>query len=106
MARSLFLKDGSTKLIFHEDDRLTVLAGLIQEYLGKDCEELFYNIFEDKYANTGDDYERIADGYLSMLRDILDELDEILLCFDAVRLDRRKVYRALRQCRDNLYSNL
>lgn len=97
MARSLFLKDGSTKLIFHEDDRLNVLAGLIQEYLGKDCEELFYSIFEDKYANTGDDYERIADGYLSMLRDILDELDAILLCFDAVRLDRRKVYRALRQ---------
>lgn len=46
MARSLFLKDGSTKLIFHEDDRLNVLAKLIQEYLGKDCEELFYNIFE------------------------------------------------------------
>lgn len=37
MARSLFLKDGSTKLIFHEDDRLNVLAKLIQEYLGKDC---------------------------------------------------------------------
>ena len=34
MARSLCLKDGSTKLIFHEDDRLNVLAGLIQEYLG------------------------------------------------------------------------
>ena len=92
MARSLFLKDGSTKLIFHEDDQLTILAGLIQEYLGKDCEELFYSIFEDKYANTGDDYERIADGYLSMLRDILDELDAILLCFNAARLDRRKVY--------------
>ena len=98
MARSLFLKDGSTKLIFREGDRLTVLAGLIQEYLGKDCEELFYSIFEDN--------ERIADGYLSMLRDILDELDAILLCFDAVRLDRRKVYRALRQCRDNLHNNL
>ena len=46
------LKDGSTKLIFHEDDRLNVLAKLIQEYLGKDCEELFYNIFEDKYARV------------------------------------------------------
>ena len=90
MARSLFLKDGSTKLIFREGDRLTVLAGLIQEYLGKDCEELFYSIFEDN----------------SKLRDILDELDAILLCFDAVRLDRRKVYRALRQCRDNLHNNL
>ncbi len=57
-------------------------------------------------ASGGDDYELIADGYLAMLRDTLDTLDDILLYFDATRLDRRKVYSALRQCRDTLYNNL
>lgn len=41
-----------------------------------------------------------------MLRDTLEALDEILIYFDAARLNRRKVYSALRQCRDTLYNNL
>ena len=113
MAKSLFLADGSAKLIFNEDDRRRILAELIREYLGQDCENLFCSLLEEEkgkhdYLNTndGDDYEQIADGYLALLRDVLDALDEILLFFDATRLDRRRVYRALRKCRDNLYNNL
>lgn len=111
MAISLFLLDGSTKLIFHEDDRLPVLAGLIREHLGTDCEDLFYSLIEEEKgkhlsAGDGDDYEQIADGYFSMLRDVLDALDDILLFFDESRLNRRKVHKALQQCRDNLYRNL
>ena len=113
MARSLFLADGSIKLIFREDDRLPILAELIREYLGNDCEELFYGLIEEEkdkcappVADDGDDYEQIADGYLAMLRDVLDALDNILLFFDESRLNRRKVHKALQQCRDNLYRNL
>lgn len=109
MAESLFLADGSTKLIFKVDDRQRVLATLIREYLGTDCEELFYSLLADEKnpnTNSGDDYERIADGYFSMLQDVLSELDEILLLFDAARLDRKRLNKALRQCRDNLYNNL
>ena len=113
MAKSLFLVDGSTKLIFHEDDRLPILAGLIREHLGTDCEELFYCVLEEEKAksahlidNEGDGYEQIADRYLAMLRDVLDALDDILLFFSAARLDRRKVHKALQRCRDNLYRNL
>ena len=114
MAKSLFLVDGSTKLIFHEDDRLPILAGLIREHLGTGCEELFYCVLEEEkakenaknvhlIANADDGYEQIADRYLAVLRDMLDALDDILLFFDASRLDRRKVHRALQRCRDNLY---
>lgn len=113
MARSLFLVDGSTKLIFREDERLPILAGLIREHLGTDCEELLYRLLEEEkgkhappIADDGDDYVQIADDYLAMLRDVLGALDEILLFFDVARLDRRKVCRALRRCRDNLYRNL
>lgn len=111
MAISLFLLDGSTKLIFHEDDRLTALAGLIREHLGTDCEDLLYSLIEEEKgkhlsAGDGDDYEQIADGYFSMLRDVLDTLDDILLFFDESRLNRRKVHKALQRCRDNLYRNL
>ena len=113
MAKSLFLTDGSAKLIFNEDDRQRILAELIREYLGQDCEELFCSLLEEgkggydhPSTNAGDDYELIADGYLAMLRDVLDELDGILLFFNAARLDRRRVYQALQKCRDNLYNNL
>lgn len=115
MAKSLFLADSSTKLIFQEDDRLPILAGLIREYLGTDCEELFYCVLEEEnakaknvhlIANEDDGYEQIADRYLAVLRDVLDALDDILLFFDESRLNRRKVHKALQRCRDNLYRNL
>lgn len=73
----------------------------------------FYRVLEEEKAknahlidNEGDGYEQIADRYLAMLRDVLDALDDTLLFFDAARLDRRKVHKALQRCRDNLYRNL
>ena len=83
---------------------------MIREYIGADCEDLFYRVLEEEraknahlIANKGDSYEQIADRYLDMLRDVLDALDDILLFFNAARLDRRKVHKALQRCRDNLY---
>lgn len=113
MAKSLFLANGSVKLIFHGADQLTTLTGLIREYIGADCEDLFYRVLEEEKAksahlidNEGDGYEQIADRYLAALWDVLDALDDILLFFSATRLDRRKVHKALQRCRDNLYRNL
>ena len=92
---------------------MPILAELIREYLGNDCVELFYGLIDEEkdkcappVADDGDDYEQIADGYLAMLRDVLDALDNILLFFDESRLNRRKVHKALQRCRDNLYRNL
>lgn len=71
MAKSLFLVNGSVKLIFHGDDQLATLTGLIRKYIGADCEDLFYCVLEEEKAksaylidNEGDGYELIADRYL------------------------------------------
>lgn len=63
MARTLFLADGSVRLVFNEEEQPTILAGLIREYLGEDCEALFCGLLEEKAdqhvatASSSDDYE-------------------------------------------------
>ena len=107
MARSLYLEDGSTEYIFAGETESGKLQQIIREKLGLDCEALYKEILEElTEPETGDDFEKIADGYLAMLNSTVDELDAILKEFNKPRLNRQKVYRALKQARDSLYNNL
>lgn len=90
MAETLHLSSGEIEVIFNENNKEKILGNIIRENLGRDCEELFYLLFEDarNEQSCGDDYEVIADGYRGMLLDTVEELDGILLLFRSKRLNR------------------
>ena len=75
MAETLFIQDGTTRIIFNANDRKQVLGDVIRENLGNDCEDLFYDILKDAEDGQirGDDFEKIADGYHAMLLDAMEE---------------------------------
>ena len=87
MAETLFIRDGTTRIIFNVKDRRQVLVDVIREKLGNDCEDLFYDIIKDveERQASGGDYEKIADGYHAMLLDTMEELEALLLLFKAPR---------------------
>lgn len=104
MARTLYMNDGSTELVLGDSE--TTLQKIIYERLGRDCEELFTEILEEQKEMSGDDYEKIADGYHTMLNDVLCELNGVLDEFSNPRLNRQKVQKALTHIRDNLHKNM
>lgn len=105
MARTLYMNDGSTELVFGDSE--STLKKIIYERLGRDCEELYDEIVAEARCNEdGEDWEEISDGYLSMLRNTVEELDTALTLFDKPRLDRAKLHKQLQAVRDNLHNNL
>ena len=105
MARTLYLNDGSTEYVFAGMTEEDVLKKIIFERLGRDCEELYDEVIAEYRSTDPEDYERIADGYLSMLRNTIEELDAALTLFDNPRLDRKKLQKQLQAIRDNLHKN-
>lgn len=105
MARTLYMNDGSTEYIFAGMTEKDVLRKIIYERLGRDCEELFDEVTTPEEM-TGDNYEKIADGYRAMLQDTLTELEAALTQFDTPRLNKSKLQKQLQAIRDNLHKNL
>lgn len=106
MARTLYLPDGKTEVILGDPEE--TLRRVIDERLGRDCEELFTELLEEARhpLGGGDDFEKIADWYLSMLNSTMEEIASVLKEFDKSRLDRAKVRRCLKNIWDDLYKNL
>lgn len=109
MTRTLYLPDGSMEVIFGNPEE--ELQKLIHERLGRDAEILFREIIAEHDAEAdihdphGEDYERIADGYLSLIRNTVEELDASLTMFEAKRLNKDKLSKQLQAIRDNLNNN-
>lgn len=106
MARTLYLQDGKTEVILNDPEE--TLRRVIDERLGRDCEELFTELLEEARhpLGGGDNFEKIADGYLSMLNSTMEEIASVLKEFDKSRLDRAKVRKSLKTIWDDLYKNL
>ena len=106
MAQTLYLLDGSTEIVFGNPEE--TLQRVIRERLGRDCEELFTELLEEARhpLGGGDDFEKIADGYLSALNSTMEEISSVLKEFDKARLDRAKVHRRLKNIWNDLYKNL
>lgn len=106
MAQTLYLLDGSTEIVFGNPEE--TLQRVIRERLGRDCEELFTELLEEARhpLGGGDDFEKIADEYLSALNSTMEEISSVLKEFDKARLDRAKVHRSLKNIWNDLYKNL
>lgn len=99
MARTLYLTDGSTELVFGDPEG--TLQKIIYERLGRDCEELFTDILADlrEELTGGNDYEKVADGYRGIAIDTMNDLHEVLM---QPRLNRKR----LEAIYENLNKNL
>lgn len=99
MARTLYLTDGSTELVFGDPEG--TLLKIIYERLGRDCEELFTDILADlrEELTGGDDYKKVADGYRGIAIDTMNDLHEVLM---QPRLNRKR----LEAIYENLNKNL
>ena len=84
------------------DDEKAVMENLIRENLGYEAYQEFRDLYG--YEDEGENWELIADEYYGMLNDTLNELDAILNMFDG-RMNKEKVYKALKAVRDNIYNN-
>jgi hypothetical protein len=105
MAQMLYLPDGSSEVVLGDPEE--TLHRIVYERLGRDCAELLEEVIEEAECYPeGDDYERIADGQLSLLQTTLEELDATLTLFDSPRLNKAKLQKQLQAIRDNLYKNL
>ena len=108
MAQTLYLPDGTTEVIFGDPEE--TLRRVIDERLGRDCEQLYVGLLEEARHPFGegctDDFEHIADGYLNLLTSTMQELDSVLEMFNASWLDRQKVRRHLKVIYDNIYKNI
>lgn len=89
------------------------LRRIVREKLGNDTEYLLDTFLEESnekietWKNIADENERIADGYYGMLNNILSELEAILeYMFEANRIDKQKVYRLIRECKDEIKNNI
>ena len=108
MAKRIYFPDGSHEdflcPIFPEND----MARIVRERLGNDFADMCDPyILGSEEEPTGDDYEKIADGYLSMLHGTADEIEALLDKFqDGKRLDRQSLFRELTRIHQNIVKNL
>ena len=77
------------------------LREIIDNDLGPDAADLYDTVIAQMEVGeyTGDDYEKIADGYWNMLVDTMNELQEIVY---ANRLDRKKLERLYMKLNNNI----
>ena len=70
------------------------LRDLIESYLGMDCREMFDEILEENEEPKvqGDDYEKIADGLNTQIRDVADSLNKLLGKKHIKKEDIAKIY--------------
>lgn len=103
MARTLYFPDGSMEVVLCEPQH--DLRRIIDERLGRDCAELYDEIIDDFMYVEGDDYEKIADGYFSLIQNTKEELEAVLKMFDGKRLDRNRLQKSISEIYKNLHKN-
>lgn len=107
MANTLFLKDGSTEIIFHENPT-EEFARLIYNRLGSDAEKMFDFILtgcppeKSEYESLKAEfecYEASLDAANGALNDIYSECDYLDFALKQTRVDRKEAQRAVDRIR-------
>lgn len=110
MARVICYPDGSTDVLLSgglpEEYRLIELESIMRERLGDDFMQEYRECTSNKPEITGDDYERICDGYHARLHDTLDELRHVLNLLEEPRINRRKLVSAIEQMAKSINNEL
>ena len=108
MAKRIYFPDGSHEDFLCPEYPENDIARIVRARLGDDFADMCDPyIFGSEEEPTGDDYEKIADGYLSMLHGTADELETLIDYFDnGKRVNLQTVRRALERIRRDIVKNL
>ena len=107
---TVYLSDGSTEYVF--GDPVDNFERILREKLGEDAARYFRAILAGSKETIEDlktqvrDFERSADGYLSMCRDARDGFGELLTLCDSPRLDKKRLIALIREYYSQLHKNL
>lgn len=102
---TIYFNDGSSEVIL--DDWLVCFRRIIYEKLGWDAGKMFDAIIEDLTEESdGEDWEKIADGYHTMLLDTLEKVNWILNYAKGSYMTKKTLIAKLQNCKDELYHNL
>ena len=109
MAHVLYIPDGTKEVVYgnSREDFHNSLHDIIKNRLGYEAADLFEEVSNEKVEQVeGDDYEAIADGYLSMLNNAVEELDAIIAMFKKPRLNRQELESSIRRLRRDINANI
>lgn len=111
MANTLYLNDGSMEVII--GDPADCLKRLIGERLGRDAENLFSELLDERQAQIeaqaefAKDFELNADGYLELCRDACDSFQTAInMVKNCDRLNRKRLIQILERGYTQLNNNL
>lgn len=111
MAKTLFLSDSSTEIIFNENPT-EEFARIIRERLGKDAENMFASILEDDdwrlecVKDELSSYESSLEAAENVLRDIEQECDYLDFALKQTRVDRKEAQKAVDRIKKEVESVL
>ncbi len=100
MARTLYLLDGSSEVLFCGDDpekQAAELERILRERLGDDAATLLHEILDPEQNGRADlewelkNYESSCDSYRSTLQDVQEDLQTISKLVGGDRLNRKKI---------------
>ena len=114
MAETLYFKDGSMEVLIPTlgADRTDLLERIIYERLGSDVARCFrecvasLNLKIEDQRIRADEFERSADGYLSLCQEAVENFQAILPLLEADRLDRKALKKAVMIGYNALHQNL
>lgn len=108
MADTLYMNDGSIYPILTEDD----FRNLLRDRLGDNVEKYFLGCLEEQETNIAElelevqSFECTADGYLSMLNNVKEELEAIMdMCRDKTT-KKTQILKAIKTAWADLNNNL
>ena len=110
MAEVIYYDDGSIDII--SCNRAQSWERVINKCVGDDAARYFADYIADLEEDiklcqdAADENERIADGYLAMCQDAAESLEQILKFFQAARLNRSALEKAVRNAYNALWRNL
>lgn len=110
MADTLYLKDGTMEIITGTTKEH--LRGLIEDKLGWDCARLFERLTRfagvDLDADDEEEWERIADGYLALCQNTVEELEglESLIEAHGKKMTKQYIRSQVERIRKGLWKNL
>jgi hypothetical protein len=93
MAKTIYLKDGSTEILFSNKD----FQKLIYDRLGNDAEQEIINLIEQSDYNKAkvntdlDSYESSLEEMNCCMNDVLDRLNDMRKIVEGKRIDKEKL---------------
>lgn len=111
MAETIYCRDGTCEVVL-VNDKSVFLERLLLDRVGEDASDYFANYMKelrsdiDSLGDAREEAEKIADNYLAVLNDTLEELEALKKLVFSQRLDWKKLQKGFVNVYNKLHKNL